>query len=352
MVLEKRSALVAKEESVVKSVNSSRIGLSLDMAPEAFERKFGFSNKDYDWERYARVRPKYKDSSVWDRVLQYHTAHDGGFDQAHDIGTGYGVVARDFLAKHFNHVYASDPSQLDSTKQFLAPLIAEGKVTAHQAAAEDQWLPPGSVDMVTAFECLHWSNPEKTSEAVAAQLKPGGTFVALYYAPRPFIRNNRRADAAWKKIYDICAEQWTAPNTTSSKFLPHAYHGLNSHVSLPTELFDSGARRIRVNAELMSLSPHWSPEEAFRVGASHRPDGAVDYVGSGEICEDVVDEEGWSEVVDAQWLEDSLLSFQTSFPLEQAKEEFEEIREAIAQEGGKITILWMVDMVLATRRSR
>jgi 2-polyprenyl-3-methyl-5-hydroxy-6-metoxy-1,4-benzoquinol methylase len=77
-----------------------------------------FDSEGYDWEKYIRNRPIYSNDFL-NIILEYHRQkNDQLMLAAHDIGTGPGNVAQ-YLAQHFETVYASDSSKrnLDNARQ-------------------------------------------------------------------------------------------------------------------------------------------------------------------------------------------------------------------------------------------
>ena len=317
------------------------------------ENDFAFGESDYDWDRYTRVRPRYP-QSLWNQILEYHRTHgDGSLEIAHDIGSGYGIVAENLLLPNFRHVFVSDPvsHNLDAAKHRLGTKRNEGRITFHEAGAEDaSWLPHGQVDMVSAFECLHWSDTTKSMPAIASQLRPGGTFAALYYTPRPFIRSNRRADKAWVSIFDKFTERSYEPDSAALSFLAQCHDGMDGHVRLSTEYFKAGALRQTVNQPLLEESPYNDAKNPFAVGRSHSRGNCDSQVGREDQVETIVDDENWSQQVDAEWFKDLVKSLQPKMPFDRIVGEFKELDEAVKEEGGKTTIVWIVQIVLATRK--
>ncbi|KAI9696881.1 MAG: hypothetical protein M1820_007956 [Bogoriella megaspora] len=317
------------------------------------EKEFGFSESDFDWERYARVRPKYP-QHLWNHILDHHRKHGNGkFEVAHDIGSGFGIVAENLLLPNFGHVFVSDPvsHNLDAAKFRLNKRSNKGKVKFHEAGAEDgSWLPSGQIDMVTAFECLHWSDSTKSMPAIASQLRSGGTFAALYYSPRPLIRNNRRADKAWTSIFEKFAQCCYESNHTTVDFMAQCYDGLDGIVRLSTDKFKPGVLRQTINQPLLEESPYGGARNPFQIGPRHSRGRFTTQVGPEDHVETIVDEDNWSQQVDAEWLKDFVKSLQPKLPLDRVVEEFKELDKAIEEEGGKTRAAWIVQITLATRR--
>lgn len=309
-----------------------------------------FGGEGYDWTRYILICPKYP-QSLFDTIYTYHKQHNGVFDIAHDVGSGCGVVAHQLVHK-FKHVYVSEPvpQNIAEAHHFLSREFDAGSVSFNQIGAEDPWLEESSVDLVTAFECLHWSDCSRSLPNIARQLKSGGTLAALYYTPRPFLRSNERADRAWRAIFDKFAELNYSADSKTTKSMPGVFDGMNTHVRLDPWLWEKGAKRTTINAKLLEQSPFHDANEPFRIGDAHRREGVESCVGLDDMLESLVDEENWSTIVDYEWLVEFVKSMQPSLPPDVIRDELREVEEAVREEGGKTTIVWIVQVLLATKK--
>ncbi|KKY36557.1 putative yhr209w-like protein [Diaporthe ampelina] len=96
----------------------------------------------------------------------------------------------------------SDPSESNVTtaKELLKAEEYPGtSLSFHQKKGEDSFLEPGSVDMVIACECLHFTDAERAIASIHASLRPGGTVASVFYGVlNSRIPDNERASAAWK----------------------------------------------------------------------------------------------------------------------------------------------------------
>jgi SAM-dependent methyltransferase len=60
------------------------------------------------------------------------------------------------------------------------------------------------VDFVAAAECMHWTNAEVAAPRIANVLKPGGTFAAWLYGPRPIVdAKDQDVGKAYDAILDM-----------------------------------------------------------------------------------------------------------------------------------------------------
>ncbi|TQW10940.1 methyltransferase domain-containing protein [Cordyceps javanica] len=137
-----------------------------------------FSLAQEAWASYKEHRPEYP-QSMFDRWYDYHRAHGGKFDTAHDVGAGGGILSAK-LAQSFAHVVVSDPgaSNLALARSALQPA---SRFTFHLGPGEASWLPAASVDLVAYGESLHWMDTRPALAAAAASLRPGGTVAAVFY---------------------------------------------------------------------------------------------------------------------------------------------------------------------------
>lgn len=160
------------------------------------------------WDHYIQYRPKYPDS-MFAKWLAYH-GEDEPLEAVHDLGTGGGVGAQAFLralprlrkdgANPVRTMYLSDPSEANlaaawrnlTTDQFPGTTFQ-----FHQGPGEEPNpdIAPGSLDLVMACECLHFTDIEPVMHNVARYLRPGGTFATIIYYAIPPILHNERARA-------------------------------------------------------------------------------------------------------------------------------------------------------------
>ena len=93
---------------------------------------------------YAQSRPQYPDE-----IYTYLASIAPSHSLAWDCGTGSGQAALG-LAKHFDHVYATDASA-----EQIAHAYPHEKVSYHAEPAEHVSLDDSSVDLVTIAVAIH-----------------------------------------------------------------------------------------------------------------------------------------------------------------------------------------------------
>ena len=152
-------------------------------------------SNDFSHNRYSSFRPTYP-STLYDTILDYH---QGPRDVALDLGTGHALVARE-LSSRFTQVHASDPSQgmLEQAQQITAQTQTQDKsnITFHESTAEtsSHFLPPSSIDLVTAAQAAHWFNYDTLWPDLARIVRRGGT-VAFWGYTDPVVVGYPRASA-------------------------------------------------------------------------------------------------------------------------------------------------------------
>jgi SAM-dependent methyltransferase len=95
---------------------------------------------------------------------------------AWDSGTGNGQAALG-LARHFDSVFATDPSpqQIDNA-------VPHDRISYAVEAAEEVSLADASVDLVLAAQAMHWYDLDRFYRQVERVLRPSGIFAAIGYA--------------------------------------------------------------------------------------------------------------------------------------------------------------------------
>lgn len=120
--------------------------------------------------QYSAFRPSYP-AALFD-YLAGLCAHRGvAWDCA--CGNGQASVA---LASHFEQVIATDASA-----QQIAAAAPNQRVAYRVAAAEQSALAPGSVDLVTVAQALHWFDLEAFYREVRRVLRPSGVLAVWVY---------------------------------------------------------------------------------------------------------------------------------------------------------------------------
>lgn len=303
-----------------------------------------YSATNFDWTAYARYRPAYP-LSLFDTIYEHHTSHGGRFERAHDAGCGGGIAAT-FLAARFEHVFLSDPSAQaisSAERNIKSSSGLRPEFSFRQASAEDMsWLEPGSIDMVTIGAAIHWTNPELAVRAAATVLQPGGTLAIWYYNGHPYFVDNPAADKIFNEIMERWGKDSKQPGSESERSLFVSNTELDC-VPLPEELFESGAKRIKINTHGLS--------DAFalvrsKAGIKHEP-----RLGAHDVMEYPKIPGSWETIADVEWLQGYIQSLQPTIPTESCADLWKQLEAALGGERRTTRIVWPTVLLLATRKS-
>jgi SAM-dependent methyltransferase len=302
-----------------------------------------YSSVTFDWNAYARYRPVYP-QSLFETIYEHHASHGGQFGSVHDAGCGGGIAAS-FLAARFEHVFLSDPSAgaiTSAENNLRTSLYSSTKFSFKQASAEDMsWLKPGSVDMVTIGAAIHWTKPDLAVRAAAAVLRSGGTLAIWYYNGRPFFDDNVAAGEIFDEIMERWATEAKKPGSESEKSLLVSNTELDC-VPLPEELFETGARRIKINALGRS--------DAIALVPSKRWMKLESRVGQHDVFENHETRGSWETAADVNWLQGYVQSLQPTISTESCADLWKQMEVALGGETQTTRIVWPTVLLLATKR--
>lgn len=119
---------------------------------------------------YARFRPRYPRE-----LFAYLAALAPSRQRAWDCATGNGQAAVG-LAAFFDEVIASDASAEQIARAEPRPNVRYVAAPAHALEVE-----PGSIDLVTVAQALHWLELPPFYDEVRRVARPGGVFAAWCY---------------------------------------------------------------------------------------------------------------------------------------------------------------------------
>lgn len=120
---------------------------------------------------YRQARPQYPET-LFATLSQHTRAHF----KAWDAGCGNGQAST-VLAKHFEQVYATDPSAAQIANCQPHPRVCYTVELAEQCSLTDQ-----SVDLITVAQALHWFDLDRFHDEVRRVLKPDGIIAQWGYA--------------------------------------------------------------------------------------------------------------------------------------------------------------------------
>lgn len=120
---------------------------------------------------YAAYRPTYPPA-----LADWLACLAPGRNRALDAGCGSGQLSL-LLADRFDEVVATDPSA-----QQIASAVQHPHINYRVARAEASELPPGSVDLLTAAQAVHWFDLPAFFAEARRLLRPGGAIALISYA--------------------------------------------------------------------------------------------------------------------------------------------------------------------------
>ncbi|KAI1462856.1 S-adenosyl-L-methionine-dependent methyltransferase [Annulohypoxylon moriforme] len=298
--------------------------------------ELGFSMRQgVDWSNYVLYRPIYQ-QSFFTRIFDYHSQKPGvSWSVAHDIGAGHGI-ASSTIASRFDRVIVSDPN--DGYNQIARKLLVEqcgfsdSKFVFFQEGAEKSSVESGSVDLITACECMQWTDTKAAVEEFARQLRPGGTLVMTYYT-RPLLVGNERAQDIWKAIFEAYSKHATGD------LLDRAFRILNNGfdaIALPETQWET-VKRVYINASQGIAS--------FKIDDR----AGEDRVGKNEERIWVNGDPDWSDDQDIDWIKKYFATWVPVLPESEIQGLWDELERIL--DGSKVHIETPIAMVFATKKA-
>ncbi|PQE12385.1 Methyltransferase type 11 protein [Rutstroemia sp. NJR-2017a BVV2] len=302
-------------------------------AASAFE-EIGFSvAQGANWSEYLAFRPIYP-KSFFERIYQYHSEKNGtAWLAAHDNGAGCGVVSST-LADRFKNVIVSDPN--DGYATLAQKILTEevgipaSRLRFLQEGAEKSSVESNSVDLVTACECIHWTDTAVAIKEFGRVLKTGGTVAITHYTV-PRIVGNEAAQKAWNAIYQVYSQR------AQSDLLTHAFRIINTGLDcleFPANEWKA-VKRIYINAQ--------GSIDSFKTN---------DRVGESKVKSTdervwVEDDADWCDEKDITWLKGYIGTWVPVLPESEAQDLWDELEKAL--NGQKAKLETPVAIVLATK---
>ncbi|KAI1142388.1 S-adenosyl-L-methionine-dependent methyltransferase [Hypoxylon sp. FL0543] len=299
-------------------------------------KELGFSPKHgVNWSDYLTYRPIYP-KSFFERIYGYHAQKPKAqWSVAHDVGAGCGIVSAT-LAARFDSVIVSDPNDgyVNLARKLLVEeaLLPESKFTFLQEPAEKSSVESGTVYLITACECLHWTTPDAAIGEFGRELVAGGTLAITYYT-RPLIEGSERVQEAWRALWIEHFEK------ARGQVFKDAYVIANTGfeaLEFPEEEWES-VERVYINAQ--------GSIDAFAVN---------DLMGESRVKEGeeiiwVEGDEDWSDVKGIEWLKGYVATWAPLIPESDIQGAWDEVELALG--GKEVKIRTPVVMIFATRRA-
>ena len=292
------------------------------------------------WENYLRTRPKIPDS-FFQRIFDYHASHGGQFETVHDAGAGAGVCSAR-LATRFNKVIVTDVSE-GNVRIVKERLSADDKQYDFRVSKLEDTieLPKASVDLVHAGTMMHLTDVDKALEAVARQVRPGGT-VAIAFVGLVFLMDPKM-DAAWRECYHASFRR-IIENGDFEEMRRTFQHWASAgdSIPLPDRYFKPEARRISLNIpDSMSWYEHALPPE-YRDEIQY-----ISRVSDADVVENVVDK-AWRFQQTMLGLREYMATLTFDLSEDQYAPLWNKLEEAIGN--GPVEAVWPATLILATRK--
>ncbi|KAK4118006.1 S-adenosyl-L-methionine-dependent methyltransferase [Parathielavia appendiculata] len=296
-----------------------------------------FEEDEAFWNNYLKGRPTAPEA-FFDRIFRYHEEKGGRFGTVHDAGAGNGPYGRK-LRSRFETVIISDIAETNVR-------LAQGRLGTdgfryRVARIEDGAdIPPGSVDLVFATNVLHFADQEKAVQAIAQQLRPGGTLVVGAFGSARF--RDAEVQDVWARITHQAGRALLkhAQDAAQTQKVMERSSGYYNVAPLDERLFAPGARRIRLNMGNGGLTSLLPPEiEATEPS----------YTGPHDV-EVWEAEEGWSIKTDLDGIKSHFASFPFSKLDPHSYEPLWEELRGLLSDGRVVEAYFPAAIILATRR--
>ena len=305
------------------------VATPLDLSQDVFARGKAF------WNNYLKGRPSAPDV-FFQRIFRYHEEHGGKFDTVHDVGAGNGPYAA-ILRSKFRHVIVSDiaPDNVVLAQERLGTNGFSYR-TARVEDAND--IANSSVDMVFATNVMHFCEQKLAMEAVAEQLRPGGSFVCAVFGAACF--EDTRLQDLYIRIGQTGARALLQQVNDPEKLIAAMNRTQGSYNVSPLDetLFLPGARRINLNMPkggiVSPLPPEMRMDEPLHTGPNDI-----------EVFER---EDGWNFVTDLNGVREHIATFPFARDFGVFADLWQEVESIVGDQPVKGS--WPAKIILATRR--
>lgn len=202
---------------------------------------------------YALYRPRYPEA-----MFAYIMGFVKEKNRAWDCGTGNGQSAQE-LCKYFDTVIATDISRQQLDNAFRAPNILYSLQPAEKTNID-----PGSVDLITVSQALHWFKFDQFYAEVNRVAKPGAMIAAWTYS---LLRISDGIDAVISNYHDnILGTYWDAER----KYVDEGYR----YIPFPYSKISTPGFRIEYSWTISELEGYlhtWSALQKFIKAENYNP---------------------------------------------------------------------------------
>jgi SAM-dependent methyltransferase len=317
--------------------------LNMSSETQNDKKPLGFEVDGFDWNEYISHRPAYT-PSLYEKLYTHHASLDGNvFDVAHDVGAGPGIIA-ERLASKFNKVVVSEPnpSYLNVAKHRLSSL-PHSTFEFHSEKAEESSVESASIDLVVVSMSIHWTDVPVAANEFARQLKSGGTLYIVNYG-YCVILDNPKANAIYREIVmDFLDKFQTHPDhikAIANRAVATLSCGFDD-VGFDEHLWKN-VRRVFVNSD--------GDNSKLSIPARFPVHGGTNKVGENEERIFVEGDDTWfTEGCDLEWFKKAFTNYMFGGKIEDSKERWTELEEALGGEDKKYRVLWPSLHIFATK---
>ncbi len=296
-----------------------------------------FTRDEAFWNNYLKGRPTAPEA-FFDRIFRYHEEKGGRFGTVHDAGAGNGPYGHK-LRSRFETVIISDigPENVRLAQDRLGTDGFRYRAAQIEDAAN---IAPGSVDLVFATNVLHFADQERALQAIADQLRPGGTLVVGAFGSARF--RDAEVQQVWARITYQAGRALLkhADKPEQTQKVMERSSGFYNVAPLDAQLFEPGARRIHLNMEEGGLTSLLPPEVK-----PTEPDYTSPY--DVEVWEK---EAGWSVKTDLDGVKSHFASFPFSTLDPAGYEVLWEELQGLLKDDRVVEAYFPATIILATRR--
>ncbi len=305
-----------------------------------------FAQDDKFWDNYVKGRPRVPDA-FFERIFEAFTrprAEPLGLFTTSELEVG---LTPGKLGSRFDHVIVSD---VVAGNVELARRNNPGPgFTFRVAKVEDMDnLVPGSVDMVFATNVMHFPEPQEVAmQAVAEQLRPGGTFAAALFGPARFRDAQATGPLGSGSAYQGGRQLLKQKNdgkmddTHLIRVMARTQDRYNV-APLDQALFTPGAQRINLNMGQGGIRECCLPRRLTEIPKRN-------YTGPDDVEIDE-DEEGWNFETDLAGVKEHFNSFPFISQFPDAFTDLYQELEGLLENGKLVKGYFPVKIILATRR--
>lgn len=173
-----------------------------------------FADSSFASDHYHSARPTYP-PTLYEVINEYHSAHSDSHALAVDVACGPGEATSP-QSKYFDSVIGIDTSSVMINSARKAYPSLQFHVSKAETFVDTVGISPGTVDLVTVAEGIHWFDIPAFFVEVHRALKSGGTFAFWGYCDAAITDYPKASKAVLDLCYgkDALGPYWQQPGRT------------------------------------------------------------------------------------------------------------------------------------------